>query len=62
MLVLKRKAGESVTIITKVGNIVVTVFRENRWGKIDLAIEAPREIEIVRTELLTKEKSKEDTK
>lgn len=58
MLVLKRKLGESVTITTTVGTIVITVFRE-RWGKIDLAIEAPREMEIARTELIKKKESKE---
>lgn len=59
MLVLKRKPGESVTITTTVGVIVVTVFRD-RWGKIDLAIDAPREIEIARTELLTKRESNDE--
>ena len=58
MLVLKRKVGESVTITTSDGIIVIQVFRD-RWGKIDLAIEAPREIQIARTELIKKKESKE---
>lgn len=47
MLVLGRKIGESVTIN---GNVVITVKKHS--SKIFLAIEAPRDIPIVRTELL----------
>lgn len=46
MLVLSRKSGESIQI----GDAVVTVVR-SRNGTVRLAIEAPREVPIVRTEL-----------
>ena len=51
MLVLGRKVGESVTIN---GDVVVTVKKHS--SKIFLVIEAPRDVPIVRTELLAKDK------
>ena len=50
MLMIKRKVGESITIG---GTIVITV---KAGGTTNLAIDAPREIEVVRTELLEKKK------
>jgi carbon storage regulator len=47
MLVLARRAGESVVID---GEIVVTVL-EIRGGQIRLGIEAPKEVAILRAEL-----------
>ena len=46
MLVLSRKKNESIVI----GNIVVTII-EVRGDKVRLGIEAPREIEIHRSEV-----------
>lgn len=48
MLVLSRKKGESVVIAD---NIVLTVI-EVRGDKIRLGIEAPREISVMRSELI----------
>jgi carbon storage regulator len=47
MLVLSRGAGESVQI----GDAVVMVLRDDA-GRIRLGIDAPRHVNIVRTELL----------
>lgn len=56
MLVLKRKEGQSIVVG---GNIIIKVHKiEGRSVK--LAIEAPKEISILRTELI--EKSVEKTK
>ena len=52
MLMIKRKVGESITIG---GTIVITV---KAGGTTNLAIDAPREIEVVRTELLERKKEK----
>lgn len=54
MLVLGRKVGESVTIN---GNVVVTVKKHS--SKIFLAIEAPDDVSIKRTELLTRKRDDE---
>lgn len=58
MLVLSRKLGETITIG---GNIVITVVDIDR-GKIRLGIEAPKDVPILRGELLpaTDKKTKED--
>jgi len=48
MLVLSRKKGESIVID---GNIVITVV-EVRGDKIRLGIEAPREVPVMRSELV----------
>jgi carbon storage regulator len=50
MLVLTRKIGEAVQI----GEIVVMVVAD-QGGQVRLGIEAPREMNIVRTELLPTE-------
>ena len=49
MLVLARKQGESITIDNET---TITVL-EARNGTIRLGIEAPRQIPVMRTELLT---------
>lgn len=51
MLVLTRNAGESVLIGD---NIIVTIL-ENRHGKSRVGITAPRDVKIMRTELLGSE-------
>jgi carbon storage regulator len=56
MLVLGRKVGESVTIN---GNVVVTVKKHS--SKIFLAIDAPRDVPIVRTELLAKDRPEKES-
>lgn len=48
MLVLSRKVGEKIVIG---GNITITVVDIDR-GKIRLGIEAPREVPVMRTELI----------
>ena len=49
MLVLARRAGESVVID---GRITVTVVEVARSGQVRLGITAPREVRIVRQELV----------
>ena len=55
VLVLKRKTNKSITIN---GNIVVTILRTGR-GIAHVAINAPREVEVMRSEILAK-KEKND--
>lgn len=55
MLVLSRKIGESIRIDN---NIVVTVLDIDRW-QIRIGIEAPREVPIMREELLDAEERKD---
>ena len=50
VLVLKRKTNESITIN---GNIVVTILRTGR-GIAHVAVNAPREVEVMRSEILAK--------
>lgn len=52
MLVISRKTGESVVI----GNSLV-VISESRNGVVKLAIQAPADVKILRSELLTERKS-----
>lgn len=56
MLVLKRKPGESLTIG---GNIVITIKRTS-GNVVHLAIDAPKEIEITRTEIRNKTEKEND--
>lgn len=56
MLLLRRRKDESFTITTTVGTIVITVSKFGNGGVL-LAIDAPREMEIDRTELTTKEET-----
>lgn len=53
MLMIKRKVGESITIG---GNIVIYVSHTGR-NAVEFAVDAPREIEVIRTELLTKKET-----
>ena len=48
MLVLSRKIGESILI----GEDVVVTVRETHGGRIRLAIEAPRDVLVLRSELV----------
>lgn len=51
MLVLGRKAGETI----RIGNdVVVTVCRIKNGGQVAIGIEAPKDVQIVRGELLAK--------
>lgn len=50
VLVIKRKTNESITIN---GNIVVTILRTGR-GIAHVAVNAPREVEVMRSEILAK--------
>ena len=51
MLVLTRREDESITLITDQGKIEVIVTKINK-SQVQIAIVAPDEVEIVRTELL----------
>lgn len=51
MLILKRKAGESITIN---GNIKIKILNV---GTVHLGIDAPKNIKIIRDELLKSDKS-----
>lgn len=47
MLVLSRKSGQSI----RVGDGIVITVKETMGGRVKLAIEAPREVRILRGEL-----------
>ena len=56
MLVLSRKKDE--TILLKTSNnedIKITVVKIDNKNKVRIGIEAPREVSVVRSELITKE-------
>ena len=55
MLVLKRTEGEAVVFFTAQGPITVTIGRDNK-----LAIDAPREVKVLRKELQVKEQPAKD--
>ncbi len=50
MLVLERKYGDFIVLND---NIFITVFDPSQSGKVKIAIEAPRDVSIVRGELLS---------
>ena len=50
-LILKRSRGQAVIIETDRGPVTITVFHD---GQVKLAIDAPHEYRIVRSELLAK--------
>ena len=50
MLIIKRKAGESVTLNNDITVTVLTTGNE-----VKLSIEAPKDVKILRTELLARE-------
>lgn len=54
MLVLSRKPGERIQI----GEAVVTILHAS-CGRVSVGVEAPREVKVVRGELLEREKEKE---
>lgn len=54
MLVLSRKERQQLVI----GNVVVTILHASH-GRVSVGIEAPREIEIVRGELLERDQEQE---
>lgn len=56
MLVLSRKIGESIVI----GKDVVVTVRETHGGRIRLAIEAPRDVLVLRQELLGSRLSRDE--
>lgn len=56
MLVLRRKAGQKI----KIGeNIYVEIVSVDKTGEVKLTIDAPREIPVIRTELLESPNPKE---
>ncbi len=57
MLVLSRKIGESIVI----GDNVVVTVRETHGGRIRLAIEAPRDVLVLRQELTGSRPSREES-
>ena len=57
MLILQRKAGESFQI----GQDVIVRVTSVEKGKVSLAIEAPLEIPIMRTELLETQKANKES-
>lgn len=57
MLVLSRKLGESIVI----GNNIVVTITRIQGGRIDLGIEAPQDVTILRAELeVDAEKTKDE--
>ena len=54
MLVLSRKVGDSIVID---GNIVLTVVKVD-WNQVRLGIEAPKHIQVLRSEITGEEERK----
>ena len=54
MLKLSRKEGESTTLFTDQGEIVIYI-RKIRGSQVRIAVDAPDDVDVVRTELLTTE-------
>ena len=54
MLNLSRKETESITLFTDQGEIIIH-FGEIRSKQVRIAIDAPKDVDVVRTELLTTE-------
>ena len=56
MLVLSRKKDETILLKTANNeNIKITVVKIDNKNKVRLGIEAPREVSVIRSELLSKE-------
>lgn len=53
-MILTRKPGESITIN---GNIVIKVLGPSRSGETRIGIEAPRDVGVVRTEIINRERT-----
>ena len=51
MLALTRKTGESITLETDSGPIVIHITKTNST-RVTVAIDAPRDVNIIRTELM----------
>ena len=51
MLVLGRRAGQGVVFKTRDGNILVMI-QKSQDGKVRLAIEAPKQVKVLRDELV----------
>ena len=53
MLKLSRKEAESITLFTDQGEIVIHI-RKIRGSQVRIAVDAPDDVNVVRTELLDK--------
>ena len=51
MLVLTRKLGESISCTLPDGNVIVLTLVEVRGDKARIGIEAPKSVQVLRTEL-----------
>jgi len=52
MLALKRKNGESITLTLPDGRVIVVEIVYSCYAYVKLAVEAPTDVAIVRTELI----------
>ena len=56
MLVLSRKKDETIILKTSNGEVIqITIVKIDNKNKVRIGIDAPREISVVRSELLAKE-------
>jgi carbon storage regulator CsrA len=51
MLVLTRRAGETIVFTTGAGEVITLHYLRNRHGEIHLGIDAPKSVHILRGEL-----------
>jgi carbon storage regulator CsrA len=54
MLVLTRKAGESITVTTPSGETLTVQVFLDRHGRVRIGIKAPKDYHVIRTELKEK--------
>lgn len=57
MLVLKRQTNESITLQTSDGDITIIISPEgkHKHASVNLVIDAPKTVKVLRTELLNKD-------
>ena len=58
MLYLTRREGERIRILAPTGEEIWIVIKDIGYGKVRLGLDAPREWEIMREELIRDERSK----
>ncbi len=60
MLVVGRRLKESITILSSDGPVVITILERKGSDGFRVGINAPREVKVVRTELLDNEQGEQE--